>query len=357
MNSPGDRLATVPLDDDGKVAVDLPCSSCEINLRGRGLDEVCPDCGVPVSASVPTIPLDAEGRIASNVPCVRCVYNLRGLSPTARCPECGTPVHESTRPTLLRFAPADWIKRLAWGALLLGVGIALFLLLSATTTALGFLSAGSTLARQIAGGITDHMAIASLVSLVLVAAGLFLVSSPDPSQLYAREGWSTRRVVRYGLCICPLLIAVQAALFSDPLVGTGPPVGNVLVLLAMAATGLGIVLAAIRHLAGVLARTPRRGLCREARLLTWPILVAGVLSMAFVTVSLWPRALHWLWSSPLGICLSFVLQCTWPILAVWLVVLVFRTQRQFFRTLRHAELLAAGAGTSARARLPDERER
>ena len=41
---------------------------------------------------VPGIDLDAEGHLASDLPCWSCEYNLRTLTPDAACPECGMPI-------------------------------------------------------------------------------------------------------------------------------------------------------------------------------------------------------------------------------------------------------------------------
>ncbi len=40
-------------------------------------------------------PLDEAGRLALDLNCVTCGYNLRGLDPETICPECGIPVGRS----------------------------------------------------------------------------------------------------------------------------------------------------------------------------------------------------------------------------------------------------------------------
>ncbi len=58
-------------------------------------------------------------RVNEDLPCAECGYNLRTLALDASCPECGMSVLISARGDRLATAPADWLKRLKWGAKLL----------------------------------------------------------------------------------------------------------------------------------------------------------------------------------------------------------------------------------------------
>jgi hypothetical protein len=78
--------------------------------------------------------LDEQGRLAADVPCLTCRYNLRGLSPGANCPECNAPVQPSTRLPALRCAPLQWLRSVQRGLGLLiyvTAGAPLLLILSA----------------------------------------------------------------------------------------------------------------------------------------------------------------------------------------------------------------------------------
>lgn len=59
--------------------------------------------------------LDRSGRLAQSLPCVRCGYDLRGLAPHGACPECGEEIARSAQSDRLRFANANWVRRLVWG--------------------------------------------------------------------------------------------------------------------------------------------------------------------------------------------------------------------------------------------------
>jgi len=54
--------------------------------------------------------LNDEGRVAEDVPCLGCAYNLRGLKVTGDCPECGRAIADSLRGDRLRFADARWLR-------------------------------------------------------------------------------------------------------------------------------------------------------------------------------------------------------------------------------------------------------
>src|SRR5512143_3355421 len=72
--------------------------------------------------------VDADQRVCVDVPCDACGYNLRTLQATGTCPECGAAVLDSIRSDDLRYAPANWVRRLGWGATLLAVAFGLLAL-------------------------------------------------------------------------------------------------------------------------------------------------------------------------------------------------------------------------------------
>ena len=51
-----------------------------------------PTAHSPAHVRVDGVAIDEEGRIASDLPCWSCDYNLRTLTPDADCPECGMPI-------------------------------------------------------------------------------------------------------------------------------------------------------------------------------------------------------------------------------------------------------------------------
>lgn len=336
MNARGKCFATVPLNSDGSIASDLPCTSCEANLRGRDLEGTCPECSAPVVQSVPTIPLDVDGRIAGDVPCLRCTYNLRGLDPTGTCPECGTPVPLSTQRTLLRFAPPGWVRRLAWGALLLAAGIALALLLLATATGLHRFFGPTALAVRIMSAIGGHVA---LVPIVLTGLGLFLISSRDPSQLYSRQGWTSRRILQYCLWITLVLTLLLGSLAGRPY-GTWKFRLQVIALLALYVVLTALWVALMRHLTNLLRRVPQPRMSSEARTLIWPVPALSVLTIAYSAACLMPSRPTWAWMSGAMRNLDVLLQIAWPTFALWILILLIRAQRQLARVAKEARAIA-----------------
>jgi len=68
--------------------------------------------------------LDDEGKVSSDLPCVNCGYNLRTRRPEDVCPECGASVKASMREDLLSDAPRSWRDQLWLGTTLALVGVA-----------------------------------------------------------------------------------------------------------------------------------------------------------------------------------------------------------------------------------------
>jgi hypothetical protein len=60
-------------------------------------------------------PLDEHGRLNIDVPYTRCGYNLRSADPDGRCPECGLSVGRSTLGDRLRFRDPKWAQNIYWG--------------------------------------------------------------------------------------------------------------------------------------------------------------------------------------------------------------------------------------------------
>jgi len=69
-------------------------------------------------AALPIVRPVREATIDLDTQCVSCGYNVRGLAPDHRCPECGIPVGASLRGELLQFADPRWVSRLHLGAVL-----------------------------------------------------------------------------------------------------------------------------------------------------------------------------------------------------------------------------------------------
>jgi hypothetical protein len=247
--------------------------------------------------------LDTDGRLIVDAPCVGCGYNLRTASLTGICPECSHPVAHSVQGYFLRFCPAQWVHNLARGLLHVLIAIG-------GSVVVGFLAslalAIPTLvsAAQNAGVPPSVPILAvSLVNFVVNAAfttlgiiGLRLLTRREPANVGHPAGTKSRRVLRICsvLLPVPILLNLALALFipSLPSFAPGSPPPSLTTVFgprpaaffaASIATGIlsiaiyGVtVLALVRHVGALMARIPRLGLVRLARVVFWGLLAAGL---------------------------------------------------------------------------------
>ncbi len=238
---------------------------------------------VPTSSA--TLALDAEGRVAIDLPCVGCGYNLRTLLHDARCPECARPVVESLRGDFLRFADPGWVKGLGRGLLLVLIAIGAGIVLPP----LFFLAAVGTSGPEIMISVFIVGLIIGALAIGLAILGLHWLTRCDPAADPRREGWSARRMTRWSswlLAAAPLYwlaIAISASFstFTAP-AGTppisGPGFANSVALymfggVAAKAAYSVTPIVLMRHLVALLRRIPRPGLARFARIEFWGLLI------------------------------------------------------------------------------------
>ena len=72
----------------------------------------------------------ADGRVCVDLPCATCQYNLRTLVPDGRCPECGTAVADTIASEPLHLLGPAALKRAAAGVLVATLGVALVALVT-----------------------------------------------------------------------------------------------------------------------------------------------------------------------------------------------------------------------------------
>jgi hypothetical protein len=146
---------------------------------------------------------DNQGAIAIDLPCLQCGYNLRGLDPAGRCPECGADIALSTRGDLLRFANPDWLRRVKLGADLMLATILLSLVLG-----LGVACLSAVLASATAGIFSIFMALAAGGCQL---AAVFLITTQEPRISLTERQITWRRVLRALAVISLVATAVTAA--------------------------------------------------------------------------------------------------------------------------------------------------
>lgn len=240
--------------------------------------------------AIPT--LDADGRVAIDAPCINCGYNLRTLAADAVCPECAHPVQLSIRGNFLCFSPTPWVRRLARGVMLvlIAVGAAIAGVIAwiassvyvVATSPPTYSSLPSGFAVQFIGAL-----VWTLASAGLAIAGLLLITTREPGARGSREGISARLIVRMGVCVLPLGVALAVfarvlhGVWAGPLIASSP----LALSLAVVAGACWIVcfavlpLALLRHVMTPMKRIPRPGLVLFARITFWGSLVTTVLTL------------------------------------------------------------------------------
>jgi len=255
-------------------------------------------CGTEMSEPLhdpSAIPLDDDGRITINVACVNCGYNLRTLLASGVCPECAAPVAHSAHGYFLSFAPPDWVRRLARGVLLLIIAMGLLIggavLLPTIMAGLVFRTSPGPPSLSALGAMTFVQFGFITVVTVLAGYGIWCVTAQAPAAAGRPEGRTARRVLR--VCVCVLAASYLLGLLMTPFwfpmtSGTMPawpfsafnPVLMVLAIVnGVVALAASIVtpLALLRLLMGLMHRVPRPGLALFCRIEFWGGLVSGSL--------------------------------------------------------------------------------
>jgi hypothetical protein len=197
--------------------------------------------------------------VQQDTPCRKCGYNLRMLSASGRCPECGTAVGYSLQGDLLRFMDPNWVETLSRGVSLVIYGILAIIagIIGVVVLAIATRSTAATLAI---GGLV------ALVGSVMILAGWWFFTQPDPSGLGEDQYGTPRKVIRVTLAIG----VVQQVL---SLIGVLAPLRTAAEsALAMFATLLGLaavvgLFAQLSYLEKITLRIPDHALSDRARFL------------------------------------------------------------------------------------------
>ncbi len=192
-------------------------------------------------------------------PCLRCGYSLRNITDSRNCPECGLAIWLSLSGNDdLEMSSPTWLRRLAWGTLVL----------AAANAGLGVGLAAGLVVRSLAGRLMP-MSYASLtatgLALYLAASGAGLLLLAGDERRYPERTRTLRRIVVAAavgsLALSAWLITWRAGQFLRP-----PNFLILTVLFAQAAAGW-----------AYLADVARRGAGRRVvRLLRGLLLAMGV---------------------------------------------------------------------------------
>ncbi|MCE7973819.1 MAG: hypothetical protein DYG92_05740 [Leptolyngbya sp. PLA1] len=236
--------------------------------------------------------------LAESRPCLACGYDLRGLVSTGACPECGANIERSLRGNLLEFAATEFLRDMRLGARIVFIGTLVGMGLS---FAVGLAAAVFGIAAQSGANVTGGRwtevvpRITEFLGSIVVLAGWWLLSRPDPGQLGEDAGVKSRNWLRIflvaeiaatlGAFVVAMVPGWQAAM-ANAMSGTGPPVismGLVIVAvsgLATIAASTGRFFAAVAYIRTLAPRVPDATLHKEATRNLWllPILnTVGIL--------------------------------------------------------------------------------
>ncbi len=222
-------------------------------------------------ASLTPVALDEQGRVAADLPCVRCGYNLRGLPASQGCPECGTTITLSLRGEGLVFRDPAWVARLARGAawMLAGFG--------------GYIVMGNV-GYSLLAGLGPWGVNGGLLAFIAVGiVGIWQIASPDPGGPANPGHADPRWLVRALLVAAVWLTGVVTMLSGKSLAVLLVP--GVLAFISL----FGCLGALLVHMRRITEKIPSRSIALQMRILLWLLgIAAGMRLVADVVQGIWP---------------------------------------------------------------------
>ncbi len=195
------------------------CRGCEYDLTGLSAPGVCPECGREFKE------LASDERIELDWRCLRCGYSLLGLPRNQKCSECGMPAGISLDPTLFRFLPTEYRKRVKSGSLCVGLGVLGMVFLPMFLGLLvGVLFAATTGATP--SGSTRTLVLVCFVgAFALYVHGWFRILSRPPVAMGLTDRQERIRVVaRSSLAVFVVIVALSLILGLSVVVANTNPV-------------------------------------------------------------------------------------------------------------------------------------
>ncbi|MEM6855216.1 MAG: hypothetical protein AAF593_12480 [Planctomycetota bacterium] len=307
-------------------------------------DELYPNPPLLDYAGIPPEALDEQQRIACDLPCRNCGYNLQTIHSRADCPECGTAAHWSLVGDLLRFADADWVQKLSRGMLLMLLSIVISFLAGFAVSFIG--------AFMLMFMLTNVLIIVISVGSVLVMAyGEWLLTTPEPQP----EGLPTqpagvrgtaRWLLMTGAAAGLIALLVQSTLIAttadtwalNPMYTVAE--GFDLISSLTGIVGLFCLAVLLRRYA---LRAPHEGIARQTKIVTWGwaillgLVLVGVLLMAVIQFFSPNNAGTSVWDNETAmIALGCGGGSAGLVLGIWSLILMIRYRNLFNRHAGYA---------------------
>jgi len=258
------------------------------------------------------VKIDPTGHIDQDINCIRCGYNLRGLSVEGICPECGTAVGRSFQGDLLRFAPPEWIEKLASGMNWILVGIVISIAFGVLASVVGSLTGMS-------GGFTVIAHAFGIFGVI----GYWMVATPDPARLENESAISIRSLVRF------TAVFNYGVGFAEAGAGTLGPEIEYPLMIAASLLGLVGYFAQFIYARRLALRIPNLRLAAQTRIVMWGLvvttgltLILGLLAVLVAT----PRGPGAFGPAALLACPSAI---GILVFAIWSLVLLIWFRREF----------------------------
>lgn len=283
------------------------------------------------AARSPTVALVSAGRVAVDVPCRTCDYNLRGLPQDDRCPECGTTVDRSIHSDRLCLTDPAWVNHLAAGALLMIIAVLGVTVVVVFVVVPAFYGPFQSFPRLALATFGIGFAAVGLV-------GCWKLAMPDPVRAKQRPFFNIEDMTRL-LAAAAFLPNAWTYIPQLPLDVVIPEILFPLFVLAGPISVLQLFIL-LRRLA---LRIPNDSLARQTRLVMWGIVisVAAILvyESQFVSRTVAVHVVPWIMETDLLRWIVPASFLAFPVFGIWWIVLLFRYRKEFRRATSAAKAM------------------
>ena len=247
----------------------------------------------PAYGSQPGPAMDGHQRLDTDLSCRGCGYNLRGLGLGQTCPECGMAVDWSAQGDLLQYANVHWLGKLKQGmtwyivAIFATIGLAIVngVISMALQAPTNFQPSSSQQSGQPtfnqmmpqSQGSSAQLAVTLVIGMISAAMfviAVWMLTTPEPGQ-QEDSPMNARSLFRWGWIIgAALTTAANTIMLANVLVAMG-------VSLAGMIPSLVAYFAMFVYLRRLALRVPDAGLAGQTRTVMWGIVASyGVMIVA-----------------------------------------------------------------------------